>query len=313
MDLGETDGMAAPSDTARSLGGHERGLLLVLAAGVLWSSIGLGVRLIEDATVWQLLLYRSASLSLFLYVVIRLRSKESPFDQVRRVGLPVIIAGLSLVLAFAGGIYAIQTTSVANAMLLFGTSPLLAAALGWLLLREPVRKATGLACLIAIAGIAIMVADKSSGGALRGSLAALGAAFGFAAFTVSLRWGKSEEMLPAVFLSGIFAVVLSLAICMTVDLPLVLSLRDAGVAVGMGVFQVGAGLILYTMGSRSLPAAELALLSLAEVVLAPLWVWILLGETATANTLIGGSIVLAALAGNALSGAKRRPPPISGP
>ena len=71
---------------------------------------------------------------------------------------------------------------------------------------------------------------------------------------------------------------------------------------GMGVFQVGAGLILYTLGSRSLPAAELTLLSLAEVLLAPVWVWLFLGETATVYTLVGGAILLAAITGNALSG-----------
>lgn len=292
---------------------RKRGLLLVLAAGVLWSTMGLGIRLIEDATVWQILLYRSASLSLFLYVVIWLRSRESPFTQIRRVGLPVVVAGLSLVAAFSGGIYAIQTTSIANAMLLFATSPFLAAALGWLLLREPVRKATGLASVVAIAGIAIMVADEASAGTLIGSLAAIGSALGFAAFTVSLRWGKSTEMLPAVFLSGIFAVLLSLLICLVAGLPMVLSLRDAGISLGMGVYQVGAGLILYTIGSRSLPAAELTLLSLVEVVLAPLWVWVFLGETAAVNTLIGGAILLTAVAGNAISGATRKPPPLSGP
>lgn len=275
--------------------------------------MGLGIRLIENATVWQILLYRSASLSLFLYVLIWLRSNESPFAQVRRVGLPVIVAGFCLVVAFSGGIYALQKTSVANAMLLFATAPLMAAALGWSLLREPVRQATGLASLMAVTGIAIMVLDKSSGSALRGSIAALCSALGFAAFTVALRWGKSGEMLPAVFLSGIFAVALSFVICLAADLPLVLSLSDGGIAAGMGVFQVGAGLILYTAGSRSLPAAELALLSLVEVVLAPLWVWVVLGETATANTLIGGGIVLAALAANAMSGATRKPPPITGP
>ncbi|MCR9152064.1 MAG: DMT family transporter [Rhodobacteraceae bacterium] len=287
--------------------------MLVLLAGVLWSTMGLGIRLIEDATVWQILLYRSASLALFLYVVIRLRSKESPFAQIRRVGAPVVIAGLSLVAAFSGGIYAIQATSVANAMLLFATSPFMAAALGWMLLREPVRRATGLASLVAIAGIAIMVADKSAGGALEGSLAALGSALGFAAFTVSLRWGKAGEMLPAVFLAGLFAVALSVVICLSAGLPLLLTPRDGGIAAGMGVFQVGAGLILYTIGSRSLPAAELTLLSLAEVVLAPLWVWLLLGETATANTLLGGAVLIAAIAGNAISGATRKPPPIAGP
>ena len=76
---------------------------------------------------------------------------------------------------------------------------------------------------------------------------------------------------------------------------------------GMGVFQVGAGLILYTLGSRSLPAAELALLSLAEVLLGPLWVWLFLGEMVSSNTLIGGIVLLAAITGNALSGQKRKP------
>ncbi len=292
---------------------RERGLLLVFSAGVLWSTMGLGVRLIEDATVWQILLYRSISLSLFLYVVIRIRSGESPFVQIRQVGLPVVLAGMALVLAFSGGIYAIQTTSVANAMLLFATAPFIAAILGRIILGEAVRKATWIACIVAIAGVAIMVADKSSGGVIKGSLAALGSAFGFAFFTISLRWGKSGEMLPAVFLSGLFAIALTLVICIATDLPLVLSPRDGGISVGMGIFQVGAGLILYTIGSRSLPAAELTLLSLAEVVLAPVWVWIFLGETATTNTLLGGVVLLAAIIGNAITGVVRRPPPLSSP
>ena len=65
------------------------GTLLVFAAGVLWSTVGLGIRLIEDAVVWQILLYRSISMCLFLYVVIRLRSKESPFSQIKRTGFPL--------------------------------------------------------------------------------------------------------------------------------------------------------------------------------------------------------------------------------
>jgi drug/metabolite transporter (DMT)-like permease len=292
---------------------HRYGVVFVFAAGVLWSTVGLGIRLIEDAVVWQILLYRSISLSAFLYIVIRLRSGESPFAQVRRVGRPAVVAGLSLVAAYAGGIYSIQNTSVANALLLFATAPFMAAVLGWIVLRERVRGATWLAIAVAIGGIAIMVADKSGSVALKGSLAALGSAFGFASFTVALRWGRAGEMLPSVFLSGLFAIVITLGICLSSDLSLVLSPRDGGIAMGMGVFQVGAGLILYTLGSRSLPAAELALLSLAEVLLGPLWVWLLLGETATLNTLVGGAVLLAAIAGNALSGMRRKPPAITSP
>lgn len=88
-------------------------------------------------------------------------------------------------------------------------------------------------------------------------------------------------MPPAVFLSGLFAIAITLGICLGLGLSVVLSLSDGGIAMGMGVFQVGAGLILYALGLRSLPAAELALLSLAEVLLGPLWVWLFLGETAT--------------------------------
>ena len=115
------------------------------------------------------------------------------------------------------------------------------------------------------------------------------------------------------FLSGVFAIVITLSICASLELSLVLSANDGGIAMGMGVFQVGAGLILYTLGSRSLPAAELALLSLAEVLLGPLWVWLFLGETASMYTLIGGTVLLAAIAGNALSGKRRKPAPIMAP
>lgn len=292
---------------------HKLGVLFVFAAGVLWSTVGLGIRLIEEASVWQILLYRSISLSLFLYVVIRVRSGESPFAQVRRIGFPAVIAGLSLVAAYSGGIYSIQSTSVANAMLLFATAPFMAAVLGWIVLRESVRAATWISIAVAIGGIGIMVADKSGSVALKGSLAALGSAFGFAVFTVALRWGKTGEMLPAVFLSGLFAIAITFGICRFSGLSVVLGLHDGGIAMGMGVFQVGSGLILYTLGSRSLPAAELALLSLAEVLLGPLWVWLFLDETASLNTLTGGAVLLAAIAGNALSGKRRKPPPITAP
>ena len=305
--------MPSIAPTLPNADAHKHGILFVFAAGVLWSTVGLGIRLIEEAVVWQILLYRSISMSLFLYVLIRVRSGESPFVQILRIGSPAFIAGLSLVVAYSGGIYAIQNTSVANAMLLFATAPFMAAVLGWVVLREPVRAATWLAIAIAIGGIAIMVADKSGSVALKGSLAALGSAFGFAVFTVALRWGRTGEMLPAVFLSGLLAIAITLAICVGLGLSLVVSPNDGGIAMGMGVFQVGAGLILYTLGSRSLPAAELALLSLAEVLLGPLWVWLFLGETASVNTLIGGAVLLAAIAGNALSGNRRNPPPITTP
>ncbi|MEM7424723.1 MAG: DMT family transporter [Pseudomonadota bacterium] len=292
---------------------YRRGLLCVVAAGTLWSTVGLGIRLIENAAVWQILLYRSCSLTPFLFMVLWFRSGGHPLARVRRAGWPAVIGGLALVAAYAGGIIALQTTTVANAMLLFASAPFFTAGLGWLVLGESVRRATAIAILIAILGIGIMVSQDFSAGALVGNLAALGSALGFAVFTVALRWRKSEDMMPSVFLSGIFAIVITGSICAMRGLPFVLTANDAAIALMMGVFQVGAGLVLYTIGSKTVPAAELALLSLAEVVLGPLWVWMFLGETAGLYTLIGGAVLLAAIAGNALSGLRRKPPAITAP
>lgn len=286
-----------------------RGYVLVFFAGVIWSTVGLGIRLIDEAQVWQILFYRSASMTLLLYVVIRLRTGQEPLTLAWRMGWPGVIGGLSLVAAYSGAIFAIQTTSVANAMMLFASSPLLAAILGRVILREYVRPQTWVAIVVAGFGIAVMVWDKFTGAALLGNLAAIGSAIGFATFTITLRWGKATEMMPAIFLSGLFGMALMATICLSLGLSLHLSPGDTGISLGMGVFQVGLGLILYTIGSKTVPAAELTLLSLAEVVLGPVWVWLLLGETATPNTLIGGAILLTAIAGNALSGARRRPPP----
>ena len=305
--------MSETNDLGNSIE-QRRGLIFVFMAGVLWSTVGLGIRLIDEATVWQILLYRSISLSLFLATVIYLRSRGNLFEVVKAAGLPGCIAGLALVGAYSGGIYGIQSTSVANAMLLFASAPFMAAILGWIFLREKVRKATWIAILFAIVGIGIMVQDKTqAGAALLGNLAALGSAFGFAVFTVALRWGRSGEMLPAVFLSGIFAIFITSSICLFSGLPFQISANDTSISMGMGVFQVGAGLVLYTLGSKTLPAAELTLLSLAEVLLGPLWVYLFLNEVATLNTLFGGLVLLLAIAGNAISGARRKPPPITSP
>lgn len=284
-----------------------RGMGFVFLAGVLWSTVGLGIRLIEDAQVWQILFYRSFSLSLLLWCVIRWRTGRSPLRQAIEAGTPAIIGALSLVAAYTGGIYAIQTTSVAQAMLLFASAPFMAAILGRIILKESVRWQTWVAIALAIAGIMVMVGDKSGITVWAGNLAALGSALGFAVFTVTLRWNRSVETLPTVYLSGLLAIVIMGAICLMQDLPMTISTRDTSIALAMGFFQVGAGLVFYTLGSRTVPAVELTLLSLAEVVLAPIWVWLAIGELPTFNTFVGGAVLLIAIAFNALSGKRRKP------
>ena len=289
---------------------YRSGVLLVLAAGICWSSMGLGIRHIEVANVWQILFFRSIALTPLLLLVLTLRARGNPLPIIQKAGLAGGVGGISLVFAFSGGILAVQTTSVANAMFLFAAAPFFAAVLGWLVLKEHVRNATWISMMAALVGIVIMVWEGISIGRIIGNVAALISALGFAIFTISLRWKKLEDMLPTVFLAGLFAIIIAGALCQIKGYGLDVPKRDIWIALALGVFQVGAGLILYTLGSKVVPSAELALLSMTEVVFGPFWVWLFLGETAGGYTLLGGMILLIAIASNALSGLRRKPIPL---
>ena len=99
-----------------------RGAALVVGGAVLWSMMGLAIRLIGDATTWQILFWRSLGMAPVLFAFIAWRSGGRPFARIRAAGLTGLAGGLALVFAFAGAIYAIQSTTVANAVFLFAAS-----------------------------------------------------------------------------------------------------------------------------------------------------------------------------------------------
>jgi drug/metabolite transporter (DMT)-like permease len=292
------------------------GVVLVIAAATLWSLMGLTIRQIEVAGTWSILFWRSLGVLPVLLALVwwRAQGEGGPSFGARltAIGWPGIIGAAGLVLAFAGAIFAIQATTVANAVFLFSASPFLAAVLGWLLLKEPVRPATWAAIVLAGIGMFIMVREGLAAGALLGNAAALLSALGFAVFTLALRWGKLADMMPAVILGAVFSMLTAAIVLMATGAPLIVPMRDIAISMAMGAVILAIGMALYTAGSRVIPAAELTLLSMVEVMLAPLWVFALLGETASPGTFLGGAILLGAVAFNALSGARRKPlaPPV---
>jgi drug/metabolite transporter (DMT)-like permease len=289
---------------------YRTGVAFVLSAGVFWSLMGLLVRWTDEASVWQILFYRSLALGTFLFIVIAVRSRGRVWSTLCEGGMPIIFGGYALMMAFSGSIGALKGTTIANAMFLFATAPFMAAVLGRIILKEQVRPATWIAMSIAMVGIAIMVVEALSLGRMMGNVAAIISAFGFALFTIALRWRNTQDMFPALFLGALYTTLLSGAICWATGEGIAVSLNDGGMSVLMGVGLLGAGMMIFTYGSKAVPAAELALLSMTEVVLGPVWVWILLGETVGPFTLLGGAILLLAIGGNALSGLRRRPLPI---
>ncbi|MFN3993002.1 MAG: DMT family transporter [Tabrizicola flagellatus] len=283
---------------------YGQGVALVLAAGSLWSLMGLGLRQIEAASVWQILFWRSVGMVPVLLAFVWWRSGGQPLMTIRQVGLAGVIGGLGLVFAFAGAIHAIQTTTIANAVFLFTASPFVAAILGWILLGEKVRPWTWATIALAVAGMYLMVREGLEMGAASGNIAALLSAAGFGAFSVALRWGRLSEMLPVSLLGGLFSALVAAGVLAVQGQPIAPSAWDIGISTGIGALILALGMLCYTLGSRVIPAAELTLLSLIEVLLAPLWVFVFLGETASAATFAGGGVLLAAVSLNAVMGAR---------
>jgi drug/metabolite transporter (DMT)-like permease len=284
---------------------YGQGAGLVLAAGTLWSLMGLCLRQIEAASVWQILFWRSVGMVPVLLAFIWWTSGGRPLAQIRKVGLAGAVGGMGLVFAFAGAIYAIQTTTIANAVFLFTASPFVAAILGWILLGERVKPWTWAAIGLAVFGMYLMVREGLAMGALQGNIAALLSAAGFGAFSVCLRWGKVGDMMPVSMLGGVFSILVAGVVLSLGGQAIVVSGHDMAISAGMGAAILALGMVTYTLGSKVIPAAELTLLSLIEVLLAPIWVFIVLGETASPATFIGGGVLLAAVAMNAVMGARR--------
>ena len=275
-----------------------RDAIFIMLAGLCWSLSGIGVRLIEDANVWQIVFYRSISMSLFLGGVVYYTTGQNPIKIAVEKGAISWICGFALVLSYVAGVYALQTTSVANTLLLFSTAPFQTAILARVFLGEIVRWRTWLAIGFSLVGVLIMVGGQDNQSHISGDLAALSAALGFAVFTISVRKGRTGNMMPAVFWSAILCLPIMVLICLYTNTSLIVGPRDASIALLLGIIQMGLGLLLFTLGSKTLPAAKMTLLALSEVFFAPLWVWLFLNERIPLQTLIGGSVILLAIIWN---------------
>ena len=281
------------------------GVGLVIAAALLWSLQGLIFRQIEMAEPWAILFWRSLGMIPVIAIFITWQDRQHGLRGLWHVGFAGVIGALGLIFAFGGAIYAIQSTTIANAVFLFSASPFITALLGWAVLGEKVRGRTWAAIGVAAIGIGVMVQGGLDRGALPGNIAALSSAAGFAIFTVTLRRSGASAM-PIVLLGGIFSLIAGAGGAWLSLTPLSVPLTDLGWSIGMGAGTLAFGMVLYSLGSRVVPAAELTLISLLEVMLAPLLVWVVIGETASQATMLGGIFVLGAVLLNATGRARKQ-------
>jgi len=291
-------------------GGAFQGALLVLAAGACWSLAGLFLRAMETAGPWQVLIYRSAGTLVFVLLLLWWRHRESPWRSIVALGWVGPLAGTALAAAMTLFVLALSRTTVFNVVIMLCAAPFMAALLGRLFLGERVRPVTWAAMLLAVAGVGVMVQAGLAFGNLTGILLSLGPPLGFAVFTVTLRGAKVQDTLPAVAWAGLIAVAVALTVVLLEGRSPFISLHDTVLATAMGSLQIGLGMLFFTAGAKRLTAAEATLLSLSEMVLAPVWVWLAFGETPGSRTFAGGSVLLAAMVLQAASGLRRRRPPV---
>ena len=281
---------------------YSRGLFYALLAGVFLSSGGLMVRFLGDADPWTVLFYRSLAFSVTVLLFMLWRYRGDFLQRLLKIRAIDLLISLFLALGFVFYLMSLYYTSVANTVLLLSTGPFFAAILGMVILGEPVSRTTWLSMALAICGVAIMVSKGVSVDDALGMLLAIMAVLAYASMLVVLRSvkepdGRPREVLPAVALAGLLAALFSVPM---ID-SFALSHADFFVSLCFGTIQVGAGFILITLATQTVPAAQVALLSLTETALAPLWVWLVFTETPGANTLLGGAIILAAVLYNGIA------------
>jgi len=269
--------------------GHRLGFTLVTASAVAWSAGGLFTRLISSNS-WTMLAWRGVLGALGLAVALSLIPQQGSWRQLRNLGW---LGWLFVLQSSAGMIFfltALRATTVAHVVVIYATVPFIAAALSWLAMRERPTSGAVASSVVALVGVGVMVGFGRDG-ALSGDALALGMTITMAVAMVVARHYPAMPFLHASCMSALLSGLISLPF----GHPFGVSGHDLLLLALFGLTTFAVGLPLFTLGARLLPAIETALIGSLEAPLAPLWVWLAFRETPSTSTLIGGTIVFAAV------------------
>jgi drug/metabolite transporter (DMT)-like permease len=277
---------------------------LLVGACLCWASAGVLVRNMEVHDGWKITFWRSLFMSAFLLVVLAFQHGGNLPQRIRAMGWPGVVSGLLFALMFICFILALSTTTVSNTLVLGSISPFVAALFARIFLREAVAPRTWFAMLAAIGGIVVMFHESLSGGGWAGNLIALCIPIAFASNVVLLRKHRATlDLIPSILLAGVFSMIMTLPFA----LPLTVGAGDLGLLALMGVVQLGAGLLLYMLAVPHLSSAEIALITILEIIFGVASTWLFVGERPGDAALIGGAIVIGALVVNHIAGLRLLP------
>jgi drug/metabolite transporter (DMT)-like permease len=269
---------------------RRRGVLLVLTATVMWSLAGLFARLVGHLDLWTVMGWRALMGAASISVVGLVEWRRCRMDESFGFGpLSPVLALLAMV-AISAYTASVMTTTIADVLIIYATLPFVAAALGWLVNREQVSPRTLVASGVALAGIAVMVASGLGSGRLLGQALSALMTLCFAGMIVLQRRQPGASIIAVNAIgalgSGIFGLLNS-------SHPPI-GLFDMGVLFVFGLTTIGLAFVLFMEGAKFIPSAEAGLISLLDVVLGPIWVFLAFGENPGGATVLGGAIVLGA-------------------
>ena len=265
---------------------------IVLLAGLLWSFGPLVVRYMNDPHMvpWQYIFGRGLTIFIILNLYLYFEEGINFYKNYKKVGRSGIIGGCGLGIAMVSFIYSITNTSAAITLLCLAAMPFFTAILAYLFLKEKISLNVWISISVATIGIIIMAIGNTEKNSLIGFLFGVTSSIGFSIFSVTLRWRKETPKFTTVALAGLFCFVFAGLMILITQQPFFSSSYNGSLFSLHGTL-VCFGLILYSIGSKAIPAAELTLLSLTEVIGGIFWVWLPLfgiNETPSTNTIIGG-------------------------
>ena len=272
---------------------------IVLFAGILWSFGPLVVRYMDSPNLvpWQYIFGRGLTIFILLNLYLYFEEGKNFYKNYYKIGLSGIAGGSGLGVAMITFIYSITNTSAAVTLLCLAAMPFFTALLAFLFLRERISLNVWISIIIASAGILIMAIGNTGEKSLIGFVFGLTSSIGFSVFSVSLRWRKETPKFTTVAFAGFFCFVFASIMILSTGQAFFATSYNSSLFSLHG-FLVCSGLILYSIGSKAIPAAELTLLSLTEVVGGIFWVWLpILGinEVPSTNTIIGGFFLFVSL------------------
>ncbi len=265
---------------------------VVLMAGIFWSFGPYVVRNIDEAHTipWQYLFTRGMVIFILLNFYLYMEEGLDFINNYKKMGMSGLAGGCGLAMAMITFIWSITNTTAAITLLCLAAMPFITALLGFLFLKETISANVWAAIGIAATGIIIMAIGNHEKNTLTGFIYGITSAVGFSIFSVSLRWRKETPKFTTVAVAGLICFLVSMIVIINKDLSLLSSSKNQALFTIHGTI-VCLGMILYTIASKNIPAAELTLLSLTEVIGGIFWVWLPwlgINETPGTNTIIGG-------------------------